>query len=277
MDKSVLYTITSTDPSKYNTIRTNLQVPYGTYCRLSVTNLTTKATFIVLGKTDYIKINDTCYYFTDEYNEMTPDAIGELFNDILNTVQVTCTVDNVGRLTLKGKSAFTINDMSYNTKQVTGFYNDIFPLIAEESLDDNDETIYTVRSSSVGYPMLSPILYLVSNLGAKCYDNVDEMYCDRKILMRVSNSFSSNYPIVNGNAEFSSIVPINSLSNIEFRLVDANMHDVKLLTPMYLSIQTDTIENENDEADINVQPYAQRNEVPTTLLQTNADTEQQQK
>ena len=64
MDKSVLYTITSTDPSKYNTIRTNLQVPYGTYCRLSVTNLTTKATFIVLGKTDYIKLNDTCYYFT---------------------------------------------------------------------------------------------------------------------------------------------------------------------------------------------------------------------
>ena len=258
MDKSVLYTITSTDPSKYNTIRTNLQVPYGAYCRLSVTNLTTKATFIVLGKTDYIKINDVCYYFTDEYNEMTPEAIGELFNDVLNSVQVTGTVDNVGRLTLKGKSAFTINDMSYNTKQVTGFYNDIFPLKAEESLDDNDETIYTVRSSSVGYPMLSPILYLVSNLGAKCYDNVDEMYCDRKILMRVSNSFSSNYPIVNGNAEFASIVPINSLSNIEFRLVDANMHDVKLLTPMYLSIQTDTIENENDEADINVQPYAQQ-------------------
>ena len=48
---------------------------------------------------------------------------------------------NVRRLTLKGKSSFTINDMSYNTKQVTGFYNYIFPLKAEESLDDNDETI----------------------------------------------------------------------------------------------------------------------------------------
>ena len=252
MDKSVLYTITSTDPSKYNTIRTNLQVPYGTYCRLSVTNLTTKATFIVLGKTDYIEINDICYYFTDEYNEMTPDAIGELFNDVLNSVQVTSTVDNVGRLTLKSKSAFTINDMSYNTKQITGFYNDMFPITAEASLDDNDATIYTAMSSSVGYPMLSPILYLVSNLGAKCYDNVDELYCDRKILMRVSNSFSSNYPIVNGNAEFSSVVPINSLSNIEFRLVDANMHDLKLLTPMYLSIQTDTIEDENDESKIDL-------------------------
>ena len=81
--------------------------------------------------------------------------------------------------------------------------------------------------------------------------------------MRVSNSFSSNYPIVNGNAEFVSIVPINSLSNIEFRLVDANMHDIKLLTPMYLSIQTDAIEDENDESKISVPTQPLQPEQPT--------------
>ena len=252
MDKSVLYTVTSTDPHQYNTIRTNLQVPCGTYCRLSVTNLTTKATFIVLGKTDYVSINGTRYYFMNEYNELLSDAIVELLSELLTSISISSTADNVGRIILKSSNAFTIDDMSYNTKQITGFYNDMFPITAEASLDDNDATIYTAMSSSVGYPMLSPILYLVSNLGAKCYDNVDELYCDRKILMRVSNSFSSNYPIVNGNAEFSSVVPINSLSNIEFRLVDANMHDLKLLTPMYLSIQTDTIEDENDESKIDL-------------------------
>lgn len=252
MDKTVSYTVTSTDPHQYNTIRTNLQVPTGSYCRLSVTNLTTKATFIVLGKNDYISINGTSYYFKNEYNELLCDAIVELLTDILNSISISATADNVGRLILQSSKSFVIDDMSYNTKQITGFYNDTFPITAEASLDDDDSTIYTAMSSSVGYPMLSPILYLVSNLGAKCYDNVDELYCDRKILMRVSNSFSSNYPIVNGNAEFTSVVPINSLSNIEFRLVDANMHDIKLLTPMYLSIQTDTIEDENDESKINL-------------------------
>lgn len=65
--------------------------------------------------------------------------------------------------------------------------------------------------------------------------------------MRVSNSFSSSYPIVNSNMEFSSVIPVNSLSNIEFRLVDANMHDVKLLTPMYISVQTDSLEEKNKD------------------------------
>ena len=263
MDKSVMYTVTSTNPQQYNTIRTNLQVPCGAFCRLSASNLTTKATFIVLGKSDYVSINGTRHYFKDEYNELLIDAVIELFTDLLKDVTVTASADNVGRLILKSDQNFVIDDMSYNTKQVTGFYNDAFPLNAEESLDDDDETIFTISSKSVGYSMLTPILYLVSNLGAKCYDNVDELYCDRKILMRVSNSFSSNYPIVNGNAEFVSIVPINSLSNIEFRLVDANMHDIKLLTPMYLSIQTDAIEDENDESKISVPTQPLQPEQPT--------------
>ena len=62
-----------------------------------------------------------------------------------------------------------------------------------------------------------------------------------------SNSFSSSYPIVNSNIEFSSVIPVNSLSNIEFRLVDANMHDVKLLTPMYISLQTDSIDQQESK------------------------------
>ena len=258
MDKSILYTITSTNPECYNLIRTNLQVPYGLYCRLSATNLTTKATFIVLNKQDYIVINETKYYFQNEFNELTIDALAEVLNELLTSLQITVTADNVGRLVLKSHQQFIINNMSYNTKQVTGMYHNSFPITPEESLDDEDETLYTITSMSVGYSMLTPILYLVSNLGAKCYDNVDELYCDRKILMRVSNSFSSNYPIVNGNAEFTSIVPVNSLSNIEFRLVDANMHDIKLLTPMYLSIQADSIEDESNEATINVEPYVQQ-------------------
>ena len=255
-DKSLIYTITSTNPNSYNVIRTNLQVPFGDFCRLTVTNLTTKATFILLNKHDYIVIesindqseaHDTKYNFTDNYGELTNEGFGALLDDLLESEGINASIDNVGRLILNSTKSFTITEMSYNVKMISGFYNDKFPLVSEMK-DDK----YKIAASSVGYSLSTPILYLVSNLGAKCYDNIDELYCDRKVLMRVSNSFTAGYPIINSNAEFTSIVPVNSLSNIEFRLVDANMHDVQLLTPMYLSVQTDSIETE-DESKITVQ------------------------
>ena len=237
-DKSILYTITSTDPKHYNVIKTNLQPPFGDHCRLTVTNLTTKATFVVLNENDYITINNVRYYFQDKYSEMTIDAVISVLNDILVDAKITAVNDNIGRLILTSNISFTISDMSYNVKMITGFYNDPLPIVSTNNF---------IVASSVGFSLLTPILYLVSNLGAKCYDNIDELYCDRKVLMRVSNSFSSSYPIVNSNMEFSSVIPVNSLSNIEFRLVDANMHDVKLLTPMYISVQTDSIDQQESE------------------------------
>lgn len=237
-DKSILYTITSTDPKHYNVIKTNLQPPFGDHCRLTVTNLTTRATFVVLNENDYITINNVRYYFQDEYSEMTIDAVVSVLNELLIDAKITASNDNVGRLVLSSTTPFVISDMTYNVKMITGFYNDSLPLSSNNNI---------IAASSAGFSLLTPILYLVSNLGAKCYDNIDELYCDRKVLMRVSNSFSSSYPIVNSNMEFSSVIPVNSLSNIEFRLVDANMHDVKLLTPMYISVQTDSLEEKNKD------------------------------
>ena len=255
-DTSVCYTVTSTDPSNYDTIRTNLQVPIGDMCRLLVTNLTTKASFIVLGKNDYVVINGEKINMNDNYGELSTEGFAALLNELLTEeTGVGASIDNVGRLVLSSTKAFNITDMSYNTKMISGFYNDPLPL---SSVNIESDGKYYIRARSVGYPLLTPILYLVSNLGAKCYDNVDELYCDRKILMRVSNSFTAGYPIINSNAEFSSIIPVNSLSNIEFKLVDANMHRIELLSPMYLSIQADMIENQDEAAKIDVNQLQQQ-------------------
>ena len=72
--------------------------------------------------------------------------------------------------------------------------------------------------------------------------------------MRVSNSFTANYPIINGNAEFASVISSNALSDIEFKLVDANRKQIRLLTPMYLSIQVTAIESvdEDEKIDLNL-------------------------
>ena len=252
MESSLNYTVTSTNTKEYDVIRTNLQIPNSDISRLMVNNLTTKASFIVLGKEDYVIINDIKYNMNDDYGEVPTDTFAEILNFLFEeNEEITVSVDTVKRLVLSSESKFIINDMSYNAKMVSGFYNDSFPI---ESVFNGEN--YQVMAQSAGYSMLTPILYLISNLGSKCYDNIDNNYCNHKILMRVSNSFSANYPIINGNAEFSSVIPTNALSDIEFKLVDANRKQIRLLTPMYLSINVEAIESTDEDAKINVNALA---------------------
>jgi hypothetical protein len=53
--------------------------------------------------------------------------------------------------------------------------------------------------------------------------------------MRINNHFIPGQPIVTNNFEFSSRIQSNALSDVWFKLVDANFKPVKLLNPMYLS------------------------------------------
>jgi hypothetical protein len=99
--------------------------------------------------------------------------------------------------------------------------------------------IHYIRSSSVGYFNLTPVLYLTSNLGSKCYSNDDidsKTLNNQQISMRINNYFIDGLPIIANNVEFTSIVPSSGLTNVWFRLVDANFQPIKLLSPMYLSI-----------------------------------------
>ena len=53
--------------------------------------------------------------------------------------------------------------------------------------------------------------------------------------MRINNSFSNNFPIIQSNAEFHITVNSNDLSNITISLVDSNLQKIHLLSPMYIS------------------------------------------
>ena len=256
METNLNYTVTSTNTKEYDVIRTNLQVPHGNLCHLRANNLTTKASFIVLSKDDYITINGQKFIIGDDYMEVSTETFAMILNGLFEgVIDIEANIDNVKRLLIMSKNEFVINDMSYNTKMVSGFYNDSLPI---KSTLKNE--VHYVMAQSAGYSMLTPILYLVSNLGSKCYDNVDKNYCNHKVLMRVSNSFSANYPIINGNAEFISLVSANALSDIEFKLVDANKHPIRLLTPMYLSIQVESIDSTDEDTKIDLAALNQINE-----------------
>ena len=102
---------------------------------------------------------------------------------------IVVSVDNSNRLQFKDseKDEFLISSASYNMKQITGLYNTTFPVRVHEN------SVYTVPS--VGFYLSTPVLYLISNLGARCFQSRARNLSDQKVVMRINNSFMSYYPL----------------------------------------------------------------------------------
>jgi hypothetical protein len=158
---------------------------------------------------------------------MNAISLAEVLQDLLQERTIELEVTNSNRLLFKKLDRdFTITAMSYNMKQITGFFNTEFPLSSNNHL---------ILAPSIGFHLSTPILYLISNLGSRCFVHKARTSSDNRVVMRIINSFSANFPIVSNNAEFSTMVNSNSLSDVWFQLVDANMRPIKLLLPMYIS------------------------------------------
>jgi hypothetical protein len=93
----------------------------------------------------------------------------------------------------------------------------------------------------VGLYLSTPVLYLACNLGSNSYRTAGTSFTSMRILMRLTNSFFAKQPIVNVNGDFTTTVKCSDLSDVRFTLIDANYHEVKLLTPMYLTVQIESI------------------------------------
>ena len=59
--------------------------------------------------------------------------------------------------------------------------------------------------------------------------------------VKINNAFSANFPIVAGNSDFETVIKSNDLSFVEFYLVDANLHEINLLCPLYLTIHVQPV------------------------------------
>ena len=62
-----------------------------------------------------------------------------------------------------------------------------------------------------------------------------------------ANSFFAKQPINNPNGDYTTTVRSSDLSDVRFTLIDANYHEVHLLSPMYLTIQIETIPDAEDK------------------------------
>lgn len=234
-NKNIDYTVCSEDPEHYNRISANLMSPPTFLARIIVTSLTAKCSIVVLNDKDFITINKKTYYFTDSFTEMTVDGFRDLLAQLIREDGFIVSLKYTQQINIAHTEPFTIDNASYNVRLLCGYYNTFIPIKSEYIAEGN----YSITSESVGYYLSTPILYLVSNIGKQSYRTGNRSEFDMagsKILMRINNSYSANYPIVANNGDFSTEVVSNDLSDARFVLVDANMHELNLLCPIYISI-----------------------------------------
>ena len=235
------YTICSTDCLHNNRIHTNLTAPHTEYCKMTITSLTTMANFVVLDTTDYFVINGIKFCIDSDYSDVSTASLTEYLNTLIddtidNTNELTFYYDSCSRIYITSKHEFVLSDCSYNLKLLLGLVNVELPLASVQK-----PGIYYILFPDVGMYLSTPVLYLASNLGSNSYKNTSNSFTSMRILMRITNSFYAKQPINNPNGDYTTTVRCTDLSDARFTLIDANYHEVKLLSPMYLTVNIEAI------------------------------------
>lgn len=243
-----IYTINSTDFNHYNRIFCNLEPPTTEYSMFAVTELTTKCSMLILSTYDYFTINSKQYFFQNDYTDLNSEAFVEIVDDMIADDGYYCELDTASRIHFFAKNEFELGEMTYNCKLLFGLIDISLPIISRENPDIEDEMNQEIMIPTVGFTLSTPVLYLLSNLGAKTFKNSDRnsaFQASLKTAMRLNNSYSANYPIVSGNSDFQSVIKSNDLTNCQFILVDANLHEITLLSPLYITLHITAIEEED--------------------------------
>lgn len=246
MSNEYIYTINSSDPTHYNRIRANLDMPNSEYSVFQVSELTAKCSILVLTTNDYFQINDKQYRFVSDYTDLNSESFVELVDDMIASDGYYCELDTAYRIHFFADNEFELSDASYNVKLLMGLHDIKLPLVSAYNELIQTEHKQEIVIDSVGYTLSTPVLYLLSNIGARTFkNNLDTNSISSnltlKTAMRINNAFSANFPIVAGNSDFETVIKSNDLSFVEFYLVDANLHEINLLCPLYLTIHVQPV------------------------------------
>ena len=204
---------------------------------MTITSLTTMANFVVLDTSDYITINDTTFNIQEDFSDVNTASLVEYLNGLMQSSGIEVYYDSCSRIYFTSMTDIVISDCSYNLKLMLGLVNVKLPISNNGMLNVHKMLL----CPDVGLYLSTPVLYLACNLGSKSYRTSDNGFTSMRILMKLTNSFFAKQPIVNANGDFTTTVRCSDLSDIRFTLIDANYHEVKLLSPMYLTVQLEAI------------------------------------
>ena len=234
----------STDPDKY----------YEVYCPVNyfgvshqlkwfVSSINTVFTVEMFNTDDYISFRTVDQYSTihleKSYKDRDESGLITDLNTLLEKYTITLATDELGRYKFSCDRDFAIVGISYALQQTLGFYYKKNISITDPIECVSEDSAYSITAKAIGYNNLSPVWYLLSNLGSpnivsSLYSPYESYY--PSIAMKIMNQFSADQILQYSNSDFMSISQASSLSNLRVKLVDVNLQPVKLLSPLFVTI-----------------------------------------
>ena len=249
------YNFHSTDPDNFCEVR--CPVIYPGVCkqvRWFISDITTNDNIVLAGKDDYIEFWDEMDWVQRIYPQKNYTEIGLQFLDDITslTKQTIWSIDIVKNdencYQFVSDDFFHITDMSYNMKQIFGFYYlDKVDLVSTEK-----DGRYYITSKAVGYSNYQPMWYLISNLGQPIQITLNNDCWTPifpAIVMKIQNTFQPGQPLTYSNSEYVSKSSPSALSNLRVKLVDSNLQPLKLKNPLYVSVSIQEIPDEEKQPD----------------------------
>ena len=210
-------------------------------------------TFVQTTKTDSeITKTTSTIKLEKSYKDRDESGLIADLNTTLASIDITLAADDLGRYKFSSSSTFSIVGMSYALQQTLGFYykKDISTESPIECVEE--DSTYSITAKAIGYNNLSPVWYLLSNLGSpnivsSLYSPYESYY--PSIAMKIMNQFSADQILQYTNSDFMSISQASALSNLRVKLVDVNLHPVKLLSPLFVTISFTEMAEEKQALD----------------------------
>ena len=242
-------TFVSSDPDKYYEVECPVNyLGVSNQLKWYVSSINTMFSVIMFGPEDYIEYNigpvnnrEKKRIELVQYYKSFDDGVIESLNQgfINSGDDMTITSDELGRIKIISADYFEITAISYALQQALGFY--YVKSITDENPIKPEPTTngFVIRAKAIGYTNLSPVWYLLSNLGSP--NLITTMYSPYEtfypaIAMKIQNQFSPDQFLQYSNSDFMSVSQASSLSNLRVRLVDINLRPVKLLSPLVVTV-----------------------------------------
>ena len=248
------YNFHSIDPDNFNEVYCPvIYTGLSTQVKWFISDITTNHNIIVLGKEDYITVAPeespkVTIYLEEDYSSADSSFINELQTLLQQNINESINVskDSLNRVIMTSSYYFEITDMSYNMKQALGFYylGDKYTIIPAQ---DKTTLIYTIKAKASSFESLTPVWYLISNLGCPNQINANNNPWTPifpAVVMSIQNSFQSGQPLTYSNSSYVSVSPASALSNLRVKLVDGNLQPIKLTAPLYVSVSLSNIPRE---------------------------------
>ena len=269
----------STDPDKYYEV--NCPVNYfGVSHQLKwfVSSINTIFTVEMFTSDDYILFNldgtVTEIRLSKSYKDRDESGLISDLNELMESVGITLATDELGRYKFSASVKFSIIKITYALQQTLGFYykKDISTENPIECV--KTDSTYTITAKAIGYNNLSPVWYLLSNLGSpnivsSLYSPYESYY--PSIAMKIMNQFSADQILQYSNSDFMSVSQASALSNLRVKLVDVNLQPVKLLSPLFVTISFMEMADEKQEIEEAMTEQEPNNELKKQIEQRRRD------